>query len=194
MPSHQHSQPSPQAPERRAFPIVLDKADVVQMRIDADRGQRFQIELLKVRRRRLQDHLELVIVLQPVGVFAVAAVLRPPRRLHIGRVPAASGRARAAWSPDGRCPRPFPCRRAAGSRSRDPPSSAAAPGSSPGTSVPGAYGRAGNPSSDSGLARSGKRAGPYRRGDGESRQWRAEALGRRQDLAQNAGVDLQPGR
>ena len=38
-------------------------------------------------RRRLQDHLELVVVLQPVGVLAVAAVLRPARGLHIGGVP-----------------------------------------------------------------------------------------------------------
>ena len=49
--------------------------------------QRFQIEFLKVRRRRLQDHLELVVMLQPVGIFAVAAILGPPRGLHIGRVP-----------------------------------------------------------------------------------------------------------
>ena len=59
----------------------------MQTRIDADRGERFQIEVLQVRRRRLQDHLKLVVVLQPVGIFAVAAVLRPPRRLHIGRIP-----------------------------------------------------------------------------------------------------------
>ena len=77
----------PPGAQRRALPVVLDKADVVQRGIDADRGERFQIELLNVRRRRLQDHLELVIMLQPVGVFAVAAVLGPPRRLHIGRVP-----------------------------------------------------------------------------------------------------------
>ena len=79
-----------QAPraERRALPIVLDEADVVQARIDADGGQRLQVQVLKVRRRRLQDHLKLIIVLHPVGVFAVAAVLGPARGLHIGRVPA----------------------------------------------------------------------------------------------------------
>ena len=77
----------PPGAERRAFPVVLDEADVVQLRIDADRGERLQIEVLQVRRRRLQDHLELVVVLQPVGVLAVAAVLGPARRLHIGRVP-----------------------------------------------------------------------------------------------------------
>ena len=46
-----------------------------------------QIELLAVGRRRLQDHLELVIVLQPVGVLAVAAVGRPARGLDIGGAP-----------------------------------------------------------------------------------------------------------
>ena len=77
----------PPGAERRALPIVLDEADVVQRRIDADRGERLQVQVLKVRRRRLHDHLELVVVLQPVGIFAVAAVLGPARGLHIGRIP-----------------------------------------------------------------------------------------------------------
>ena len=46
-----------------------------------------EIELLDVRRRRLHDDLELVIVLQPVRVFAVAAVFRAARRLHVGGRP-----------------------------------------------------------------------------------------------------------
>ena len=87
MPSHQHSQPSPQAPSVGDLPVVLDEADVVQRRIDADGVERLQIEVLQVRRVRLQDHLELVVVLQAVGVLAVAAVLRPARGLHIGGVP-----------------------------------------------------------------------------------------------------------
>ena len=78
----------PPGAERRAFPIVLDEADVVQQRIDADRRQRAEIELLQIGRVRLQDHLVLVIMLQPVGVLAVAAVLRPARGLHVGGVPA----------------------------------------------------------------------------------------------------------
>ena len=69
----------PQAPraERRALPIVLDEAHVVQRHVDADRGERIEIELLQVLGRRLQDHLILIIVLQPVGVLAVASVLGP---------------------------------------------------------------------------------------------------------------------
>ncbi len=39
--------------ERRALPVVFHKADVMQCRIDADGRERFQIEILNVRRRRL---------------------------------------------------------------------------------------------------------------------------------------------
>ncbi|MNE41678.1 hypothetical protein D3C80_1357600 [compost metagenome] len=56
------------------FPVVLDEADVVQLGVDADGGQRAEIQLLQVVRVRLQDDLILVIVLQPVGVLAIAAV------------------------------------------------------------------------------------------------------------------------
>ena len=77
----------PPGAERRAFPVVLDEADVVELRIDADRVERVEIEVLQVGRRRLQDHLELIVVLQPVRVLAVAAVLRPARGLHIGGIP-----------------------------------------------------------------------------------------------------------
>jgi hypothetical protein len=78
-----------QAPgaQRRALPIVLDEAHVVQRGVDADRGERFEIELLQVLRRRLHDHLELVIVLQAIGVLAVAPILGTARGLHIGRLP-----------------------------------------------------------------------------------------------------------
>ena len=77
----------PPGAERRALPVVLDKADVVDRRVDADDLQRIEVEILDVGRRRLQDHLELVVVLQPVGVLAVAAVFGPARGLHIGGVP-----------------------------------------------------------------------------------------------------------
>src|SRR6202035_2881534 len=35
----------PPRAERRAFPVVLDETNVMQMRIDADRGERFEIEV-----------------------------------------------------------------------------------------------------------------------------------------------------
>ncbi len=75
-------------PERRALPVVLDKADVMQRRVDADGLERLQIQILNVRRRRLQDHLELIVVLQAVRILAIAAILRAARRLHISRIPA----------------------------------------------------------------------------------------------------------
>ena len=77
----------PPGAQGRALPIVLDKADVVARRVDAERREAAEIEILAVGRRRLQDHLELVIMLQPVRVFAVAAVGRPARRLDIGGAP-----------------------------------------------------------------------------------------------------------
>ena len=57
------------------------------LRVDAERYERLQVALLDVRRRRLEHHLVLVIVLQPVRVLAVAAVLGTARGLHIGGVP-----------------------------------------------------------------------------------------------------------
>ena len=55
--------------------------------VDADGIERAEIALENIGRRRLQDRLELVVVLQPVGVLAVAAILRPARRLHVGSIP-----------------------------------------------------------------------------------------------------------
>src|SRR5262249_42317453 len=64
-----------------------DEADIVLVRIDAERAQRVYIELLDVVRRGFQDHLVLIVVLQPIGVVAVATVLRTARRLDVGRLP-----------------------------------------------------------------------------------------------------------
>ena len=77
----------PPGAERRALPVVLDEAQVVD-RSDRCRSRRaIEVELLQVGRRGLEDHLVLVIVLQPVRVLAVAAVLRAARGLHIGGLP-----------------------------------------------------------------------------------------------------------
>ena len=73
--------------ERRALPVVLDEADVVLARVDAERLERLQVELLRVAGIRLEDDLVLVVLLQAVGVVAVAAVVGPDRRLDIGDVP-----------------------------------------------------------------------------------------------------------
>ena len=84
-------------------------------------------------------------MLQPVRVLAVAAVLRPARRLHVSRVPrlrperaqrrrrmeGAGADLHVVGLQDDAAP--------------SPPNSAAAPGSAPGTSVPGAYRAASRP-------------------------------------------------
>src|SRR5207247_1103173 len=77
----------PPGTQGRALPIILDKADVVQAGIDADCREAREIELLAVRRRRLEDDLELIVLLQPIGIFPIAAIGRPPRGLHIGGAP-----------------------------------------------------------------------------------------------------------
>ena len=87
MPSHHTSQPSPQAPSVGLSQSSSTKRMSCTQRVDADAAEALQVEVLEVRRRRLHDHLELVVVLQPVGVLAVAAVLGPARGLHVGRVP-----------------------------------------------------------------------------------------------------------
>src|SRR5688500_1245958 len=78
-----------QAPsaERRRFPVVLDAADVVLARRGAEALQRIEVQRLDLERRRLEHHLVLVVVLQAVGIFAVAPVFRAARGLHISRFP-----------------------------------------------------------------------------------------------------------
>ena len=58
-----------------ALPVVLDKADVVQLEVDGERRQAFEIDLLDVVRRRFEDDLELIIALQPIGVNAARSSL-----------------------------------------------------------------------------------------------------------------------
>ena len=55
--------------------------------VQADGGQRTQVELLGVDRRRLDKHLELIVVLHAVGVLAVAAVGRTAAGLRIAGAP-----------------------------------------------------------------------------------------------------------
>src|SRR5699024_741124 len=73
--------------ERGRLPVVFDKADVVYLRIDADDVQQAQIELLEIQRRGFHHDLVLVIVLQAVGVFTIAAVARATAGLQVGGVP-----------------------------------------------------------------------------------------------------------
>ena len=77
----------PPGAQRRRLPVVLDEADVVHQRVDAHRAERTEVQLDDVRRRRLDDDLVLVVVLQAERVVAIAAVGRPARRLHVGGAP-----------------------------------------------------------------------------------------------------------
>src|SRR3546814_6241145 len=77
----------PPRTQRRAFPIVLDEANIVHAEIDPDRGQAAQIDILNVRRAGFEHHLILVIMLEPVGILAVAAVGRAAARLNEGGIP-----------------------------------------------------------------------------------------------------------
>ncbi len=73
--------------QRGALPVVLDEAHVVFGEHDAEGLERAQVDVLDVRRRRLDDHLVLVVVAEPVRVLAVAPVGGAHARLHVGRAP-----------------------------------------------------------------------------------------------------------
>src|SRR5581483_9585328 len=73
--------------ERRRLPVVLLEADVVLARVDPARLEALQVDLLHVVGRRFQHDLKLMVLEQPVRIFAEAAVGGPPRRLHVRDVP-----------------------------------------------------------------------------------------------------------
>ena len=73
--------------ERRRLPVVLDEADVVLLRVDAEALEALEVELLDVVRRRLHDDLELMVLIETVRVVAIAAIGRSPRRLDIRDMP-----------------------------------------------------------------------------------------------------------
>ena len=82
-----HLPAKPPRAQRRAFPVVLDEADVVFQRVDPDRIERPQVQRLQVGRARLQHHLILVIGPKPIGVLAIAAVGRAAARLDVRCLP-----------------------------------------------------------------------------------------------------------
>ena len=82
-----HLPPQTPGAQRRAFPIVLDKAYVVQQRVNADRAVAVQQQRLAVRRAGLQDRLILVVMPKPVRVVAITPIGRPPAGLHVGSPP-----------------------------------------------------------------------------------------------------------
>src|SRR4051794_2381593 len=69
------------------FPVVFLEADVVLGEIEADGAQRVEIELLHFERRRLEDHLKLVVLAEAEGVIAVTPVCRTAGRLDVADGP-----------------------------------------------------------------------------------------------------------
>ena len=59
----------------------------MHQRVDTDLAKRGEVEILQIRRIGLQDHLILIVVLQAIGVVAIASIAGAPARLHIGRTP-----------------------------------------------------------------------------------------------------------
>ena len=73
--------------ERRVFPVVFDEADVVDRRVDAEGAQRAEVEVHDVRGRGLEHDLILMVLVQAVGIFAVAGILRTARGLNVRGAP-----------------------------------------------------------------------------------------------------------
>ena len=82
-----HLPAEPPCAQRGRFPVVFHEPYVVVRRVDAEAHEARQIYVLDIEGRGLHDHLELVVVLEPVRVLAVPAVGGPPRRLHVGGIP-----------------------------------------------------------------------------------------------------------
>ena len=77
---------SPRA-QRRRLPVVLDKADVVLLRVNPEAGEALKVKFLNIVRRRLHDHLELMMLIETIRVVSIASVRRAARGLHIGDIP-----------------------------------------------------------------------------------------------------------
>ena len=73
----------PHAPSVGDFPVVLFELEIVLCEIDADGFEAAQILIDHVVGRRLQDHLQLLVLVQAIGIFAVTAVGGTAAGLHV---------------------------------------------------------------------------------------------------------------
>src|SRR5207244_12447788 len=73
--------------ERRRLPIVLFEPDVVLSRIDSAGLQAFEIDLLDIVGGRFENHLKLMVLEYPVGIFTKTTIRRTPRRLYVADIP-----------------------------------------------------------------------------------------------------------
>src|SRR5262249_10872146 len=104
-PIQPHFPTEPPSSERGVLPIVLDESDVVLLEVETEGGERSEIQLKNVRRRGLEHHLKLMMLMEPVWIFAVATILRPARRLHVGCPPRfGAERAQEGRGVRGACP------------------------------------------------------------------------------------------
>src|SRR5262249_25870321 len=69
--------------QRRRLPVILFELDVVFAQIDAESLKRFEVQLLHIVRRRLQDYLKLHMLVEAVGIVAVASVGGAAGRLNV---------------------------------------------------------------------------------------------------------------
>ena len=65
------------------FPVVFFEANIVFLQVDSDGGEAFQIKVLNVRGRWLKYYLKLRVLVEAVGIFAVAAVGGTAARLGV---------------------------------------------------------------------------------------------------------------
>jgi hypothetical protein len=77
----------PPGRDGRLLPVILHKADIMLARVDADSLERLKVDLLRVPRVGLEDDLELGMLLEAIGVLAVAPVVGTDRRFDICHVP-----------------------------------------------------------------------------------------------------------
>ena len=73
----------PQAPSVGDFPVILFELDVVLAQVDTDGLEAAEVLIDNIVRRRLQDDLELLVLIQAVRIFAVTAIRGPAAWLHI---------------------------------------------------------------------------------------------------------------
>ena len=66
------------SPKRGGLPVVFFEFNVVLAKVNPDRFERLEIEVLHVVRRRLENDLQLRVLEKPVGVFAIASISGTP--------------------------------------------------------------------------------------------------------------------
>ena len=77
---------APSAQSRR-FPVILNKADIMLLLMNAQLSQTLQVQLLNVFRGRFNDNLKLMMLEQTVRVVAITAVCRTTGRLNVANAP-----------------------------------------------------------------------------------------------------------